>query len=248
VTTLAFPTDAHYPFQDENARQVALKIVAEFKPEEIITGSDGLDFYSLSHFDKDPAVLKGAGLQRQIDLWVGGEKEWTSAAPLAKKRWIPGNHEVRFEKYLWRNPELCDLDVLKISSVLKFDVCGIKEEPEEEINYFDLLSVRHGTVVKKHSAATALGEMEIEKYAISTMSGHTHRGGTAYVTVRGKLRQAQECFCLCSLEPLYMRSPNWQQGIVLATVTKKYLSIEPIPFTRIAGKVVAHWRGKEFRQ
>ncbi len=247
LTKIAFITDEHYPFQDERAREVALEIVREFSPNEMIVGSDGLDFYSLSSFDKDPQVLKANGLQKVIDGWVTGQKEWTSVAPGAIKRFIPGNHENRYFKYLWRNPELCELDALKLSSILKFDVCGIPGETEEEVVYHNMLSVRHGDLVRKNSGATALGEMDRDKYAISTLTGHTHRGGTAYATVRGQIRQAQEGFCLCGLEPKYVRAPNWQQGIVLATVTSSFLSFEPVPFQKIRGKIVAHWRGKEFR-
>ena len=58
--------------------------------------------------------------------------------------------------------------------------------------------------------------------------------------------QAYECFCLCDLQPGYVRSPDWQQGIVLADVTRTSLSIEPVPFTRQHGKLKAIWRGKEY--
>ena len=37
---VAFPTDEHYPYQDEYARDVALQIVADFSPDVLISGSD----------------------------------------------------------------------------------------------------------------------------------------------------------------------------------------------------------------
>ena len=58
MTRLVFPTDEHFPFQDEHARSVALQITADFQPEIRIAGSDGLDFYGLSKFDKDPHRMK----------------------------------------------------------------------------------------------------------------------------------------------------------------------------------------------
>ena len=247
MTKIAFPTDEHFPFQDEKARSVALQIVEEFEPDEMIVGSDGIDFYSLSSFNKDPEVLKANGLQRVIDAWIGGQKEWTTAAPRAVKRYVPGNHENRYKNYFWKYPELCDLDVLKMSSILKFDVCGIKGDVEQEIVYHKKLVVRHGDIVRKNSGYTATGELERDKFSISTLTGHTHRGGTVYATGRGDVFQAQEGFCLCGLEPEYVRSPNWQQGIVLATVTSTSLSFEPILFQRAKGKVFAQWRWKEFR-
>lgn len=246
MTKIAFISDEHYPFQDEKARNIALQVVHEFSPDEMIVGSDGIDFYSLSYFDKNPETLKQNGLQNVIDAWVSGQKEWTSACPQATKRHIIGNHEVRYTHYLWQNPELCDLDVLKLSSVLNFPVCGIKGEPEEEIVYNDLLSVRHGSVIRKNSGATALAELEKDRYSISTLSGHSHRGGNTLATARGVVYQAQEGFCLCGLEPEYVKHPNWQQGIVLANITDKFVYFEPVPFHREHGVVFARWRGKEF--
>jgi len=247
MTKIAFPTDEHFPYQDEEARHIALLVVEAFKPDELITGSDGLDFYALSKFDKDPMRIKGSGLQVEFDLWIASQKEWTSAAPKARKRYLPGNHEKRYEKYLWANPELADLDVLKLSSVLHFDVCGIAGEPEEEIVYFDRLAIRHGAIIRQKSGYSAMGELEKDKFQISTITGHTHRGSHIFATSRGNIVQAAEGFCLCKLDAPYGRNFDWQHGIVLATVTRTSLSIELVPFQRVNGKTVARWRGKEYR-
>jgi hypothetical protein len=50
------------------------------------------------------------------------------------------------------------------------------------------------------------------------------------------------------LDPWYGQGPyDWQNGIVLATIhDDKSLQFEPIPFTHVNGKVVAHWREKEY--
>ena len=55
---LAFVTDEHHPFQDDHARSVALKIVQDFDPDMVVCGSDGIDFYQVSHFDKNPERVK----------------------------------------------------------------------------------------------------------------------------------------------------------------------------------------------
>jgi len=60
--------------------------------------------------------------------------------------------------------------------------------------------------------------------------------------------EAHEGFCLCRLDPEYTPRPNWQQGIVLATVTPTSLSIEPVRFFRHCGKVRAVWRGKDYAE
>jgi hypothetical protein len=244
---IAFPTDEHYPFQDELARSVALQIVRDFNPDEMITGSDGLDFYALSVFDHDPSRMKDGNAQAEINQWKAGQREWISAAPTAKRHYVQGNHEFRFERTLWKMPFLYELDVLKLSSVLGFASLNIPGEPECEVVY-DGLVIRHGNYVRKGSAYTARAEIESEKHSISTMTGHTHRGGTHYVTTRAGFMQAYECFCLCDLTPPYSRGQrfDWQQGICLATISNVGLTVESILFHRKFGKVVARWRDKEY--
>lgn len=235
---IAFPTDEHYPFQDERARSIALAIVEDFRPDVLVTGSDGLDFYSLSSFDKDPARVKAGGLQREIDAWCAGQREWRSVAPDADRIHIPGNHEDRLRRWLWRHPDIADLDALKLSSLLKFDQLGLIEA--QEVNFFDRLLVHHGTRVHKNAGASAYAELEKLFFAMSSMTGHTHRGGSVYVTSRTGLVEAHEGFCLCDLEPDYVANPNWQHGILLAEVSADHLQVEPVPFRDYR----AYWRGK----
>jgi hypothetical protein len=247
---IAFPTDEHYPFQDDQAREVAMMIVQDFKPHQLVLGSDGLDFYDISTFDKDPARVK-VDLQKEIDLWKEGVKEWTMAATDAVKKYIPGNHEDRLRRYLWRHPEIASLEALSLRNLLDFDGLGIEWNEQEytqaEIVYFDKLAVRHGRYVRQGAGLSARAELEADRYSISVMTGHTHRGGTVHATTRNGMITGQECFCLCKLDPPYMARPNWQQGIVLAEVDENALTIEAIPIITFQRWKVAHWRGEEYK-
>ena len=254
MTKIAFPTDEHYPYQDEHAILVAQKILSDFKPDVRITGSDGLDFYTISHFDKNPERILKGGLQREIDLWKAGQRAWRDAAPTAAAFYLIGNHEDRLRRYLWRHPELYDLEVLKLPNILGMAELGIyweKDKGEDanlELVLNNRLVIKHGSLTRKWSAYSARAELEAELFAISTMTAHTHRGGSHFATTRRGVVQAYECFCLCDLNPEYVKHPNWQQGIVLAEVNATSLSIEPIPFFRHQGKVKAIWRGKEYSE
>ncbi len=247
---VAFPTDEHFPYQDENARSVALQIVRDFDPDIRIAMSDGLDFYSVSKFDKDPAVLKVGGLQNEIDAWIAGQREWLDASPRARVIPLLGNHEDRLRKYLWQHPELHDLEVLKLENILKFSELHIEGKVLDEfaMGANHKLVIKHGSRIRQQSAYSARAELEKEFYAANVLTGHTHRGGAHHATTRRGVVSAFECFCLCSLTPAYDPSPNWQQGIVLATVGDAGVFVEPILFTRDFGRVVARWRGKEYSQ
>ena len=248
---VAFPTDQHIPYQDDAAIAVAMKIVRDFNPELLVCGSDGVDFYMISHFDKNPD--RKTGIQKEIDQWKANQRSWKDAAPNALRTFLVGNHEDRLRKYLWKHPELADLEALKLPNVLGLVSLGIEWEWRKnevdacrEIVIEDNLMIKHGDLIRKYSAYSAKAELENERYAISTLTGHTHRGGSTYAAVRGRVVQAHECFCLCSLDPEYIRRPDWQQGIVLAEVTADTLTVEPVPITAFRCRKRAHWRGKEY--
>jgi hypothetical protein len=255
---IAFPTDEHFPFQDDKARSIALKIVSDFNPDLLITGSDGIDFYAISSFDKNPERAK-VNLQDEIDGWRKGQLEWRDAAPNAKRTFIPGNHEDRLRRYLWRHPEIASLKVMSLPKVLGLEDLGIEysavDYSSHEIAASDQLIIKHGQYVRRGSGQSARAELEHEHFSISILTGHTHRGGSFFATTRSGVVQAHECFCLCRLDPDYIARPDWQQGIVLAEVGKTFLSVEPVPFhgspfggTRgFRCQKKAIWRGKEYR-
>ena len=253
MTKIAFPTDEHYPFQDERARAVALQITSDFKPDIRIAGSDGLDFYAISRFDKDPRRIKANGLQDEIDLWTKGQREWQSASSDAKVFFLRSNHDDRLQKYLMRHPEMYDLRALRLPVLLGLDALGIEWEYQkgENANYElvvdNPLLITHGEIARKYSAYTAKAMMDQEMAQISILSGHTHRMGSHFARTRAGLVQAHECGCLCLTNPGYVRNPNWQQGLALATLTPNSLTVQLIPFFQRKTKTFAHWNDKEYR-
>ena len=237
---IAFPTDIHAPFHDRYAVALAVNIIKEFNPDILVCGSDAIDFYTVSSFDKDPS--RRLRLQSEINAWKEIQKELTSASPNADRIFISGNHEDRLRRYLWRHPELESLDVLKINTLLDFDSVGVKSYRDEVV--VGSLVIKHGQYVRKDSAYSAKAEIEGERFSINTMTGHTHRGGTFYAKTRSGIIRADECFCLCSLEADYVKNPNWQHGIVVATVINGQPIIEPILFHGSGDDIFAYWRGK----
>lgn len=252
MTKIIFPTDEHFPFQDEKARSVALQIAADFKPDVRISGSDGIDFYSISKYDKDPARVKSVGIQFEIDQWKAGQREWIDACPDANAFFIVGNHEDRLRRWIWQHPEISDLEVLRLQSILGLPSLGVYWETEKglsanlELVVHGRLVIKHGDIIRKNSAYTANAELEKEAFSTSVLTGHTHRGGTTFRRTRHGIVQATECFCLCDLNPQYVVRPNWQQGMVIATVTPESESIEAIPFHKQGSKTFAVWREKYY--
>jgi hypothetical protein len=101
-------SDAHYPYHDVFATKLAVRLVEKWQPQEVVLNGDLLDFYKLSTFDQDPSRWRDGGLQQEIDQWLEWANELKGAAPDACRfHFLPGNHEDRLRRHLWRNPQLC---------------------------------------------------------------------------------------------------------------------------------------------
>lgn len=244
---LAFITDEHHPYADPVARELAMMIVSDFQPDIATAGSDGIDFYAISSFEKNPARMKNGGVQKEINAWKEGQQEWRDLLPDTEFIYLIGNHEDRWRRWLWSHPDLEDLEVLRLDNLLDFKRFGIQYAPDNEIVIKDRLLVHHGDRSSAHSGLGAKNQITREFYAISMLMGHTHKGGVHYATTRQGVVQAHECFCLCDLNPEYMKAPNWQQGITLATVGDDLLNIEPILFQDANSYKVAVWRGNQYK-
>lgn len=225
-------SDLHVPYHDPFAWQLTLNIVKRVKPTKINIGGDALDFYQLSTFDKDPKQLQDGGLQENLDQWFQMVRQLQRAAPdECEYTFVPGNHEDRLRRYLNRNPELYGLRALELPALMRLEELGIKYYQDEIEIIPGLLVIKHGSVVRKDSGYSAKGELERERYAVSTITGHTHRLGTHYVTTRNRVVKAHENGCLCLLNPEYVKNPNWQQGMTMTThFGGELFHVEDVPF------------------
>lgn len=242
-TRVFWKTDEHVPYHDVQAIELAYKICEDFDPDIVPAGSDGMDHYSISKYDKDPDRIKT--LQYEIDTWHEIERGWNDAAPNAERFFIIGNHEDRLKRYLMRHPELFGLKALAPGALYDLNALGIKMAPGNEIKVHNTI-FHHGGRVSKHSAYTAKAELEELGAVLDSVTGHTHRGGVHYKQTRVGTRTAIEGFCLCDLQPGYVYYPNWQQGVVIAEISATNAFYEPVPFYRDGKRLIARWRGKEY--
>lgn len=225
-------SDLHIPYHDPLAWRLTLNIVRIVKPTKINVGGDALDFYQLSTFDKDPKQLENGRLQEDLDQWFHMMRDLQRSAPSdCAYAFVPGNHEDRLRRYLNRNPELYGLRALELPSLMRLDELGFSYHADEIDVVPNQLIVKHGDVVRKDSAYSAKGELEKERFAISTITGHTHRLGTHYARTRNRVVKAHENGCLCQLDPEYVKNPNWQQGFTITThFGGELFHVEDVPF------------------
>lgn len=221
-------SDEHSPFHDPLAIKLANKIIQWWDPNIVLLNGDQLDCYDLSTFSKDPELTKG--FQREIDIW---HKEilipQKNAAPNAKFYKIDGNHEERYNRYISKLGGLTELRSVRLENALELSRFDIGHAPDGMI-LNDSLFVSHGEVAKKWSGSSGLQVLEDTRYRYNVIIGHTHRAGRAPVRVGDSMIIAQENPCLCSLEPGYINTPDWMQGITLFNCTPEYTFIQPVTF------------------
>ena len=240
-----YGTDFHSPYYDERCMSIWLSVLASQRWGSVILGGDEHDYYQLSRYDKDP--LRMNDLQSELDQTVGLLKQIRKVAgpdtPI-KKLW--GNHEGRLDKHLRRN----DVGMRSLRSNTLVEQLHLRElnidlVPEREhYRMGNNFRIAHGAGPKddgceysKHSGWSA--KKNLEKFWSLGLSGHTHRGGSFYVTHGGKTYFWHEGFCLCDISRVsldYATQANWQNGFhriftldsgvdVVPTVIQNYCAV-----------------------
>lgn len=236
VTALLYG-DSHFPYQNEPVLSVIRAIATDTKPDFIVHMGDLLDGYPLSRFDKDPA--RKETLQDEIDQAREHLAQMRLASPSSRFTLLEGNHCDRLRRVLWNldGPAavLAQLTAFKKAItwpvLLGLDELGIEWVPANEQTKKSLLPkfiLKHGTIVRSKSAATAGAEQG--KYNKSGASGHTHRLGVFYHRDANGSHVWVETGCTCSIDPSYCTDPDWQNGCIFLSFDRKTgaVAVEPV--------------------
>lgn len=209
--TVVFIPDLHCPYHDTVVWAQVLRFIRAFQPDRIVFLGDLIDAYPLSRFSKDPA-RKGC-IQGEFDSGSLRLAEAREAAPNAEIDYCPGNHEKRFDLFLWEKaPALASLRCMALGEQLHVADHGVTLHPYAGFKLRPKYRCTHGTLVRKHSGHSAKGEYD--KWGISGASAHTHRAGTYTVSNEAGTASWTEFGHLCHVESAeYVQSPNWQQAI-----------------------------------
>lgn len=213
-------SDYHIPYMDVGAYEVMKQYAKDYKPDVFIINGDMVDFYRISHFDKNPD--RKTTVKEELEQAKNILADLRNILPKKTKMYfLKGNHEDRLEKHLWNDEELYDLyrDYINMDNLLDFK--------KYKVNYIDATS----DYWKKDSGHLAIGDTLIMhgdnrlngakggKYAGYNTAiglrknvgiGHTHRlwlkgHSNGYDTVWGF-----EDGCLCQLSG----TADWQHGFV----------------------------------
>jgi len=228
IKTLAILGDTHNPFQDKPILAVTERFLGELQPDYLIYNGDVSDFYQVSKFDKNPARLDK--LQDDLDNTGDMFARHRKLLPNAEIILVEGNHEYRWQKFLWSSaPAVASLDCLSMAELYhlkEYEIQLISYEQGLMIN--GIFLVLHGDIASIHSGYTA--KRMYEKHGGCGICGHCHRGGSFYKRDRFGTWGWWEGFCLCQLNPDWIQNPNWVQGFSLVHFTERArFYVEQIP-------------------
>jgi hypothetical protein len=171
------------PIHDEDAIAVALKIVKQTRPSQVIMVGDNLDLCEFGKYRSTPAFkfTTQAAIDRATTLCA----EVRAAAPDAEIVWLAGNHEERLPNFILDNASAAfglrqgnspeSFPVMSVPFLCRFDEFGIVYKPGYPAgNHWitERLRVIHGNKVAS-GGSTAHKYLATEKSSV--IYGHIHR-------------------------------------------------------------------------
>jgi hypothetical protein len=227
------------PFHDEQAMDVALQLVADVQPDNVLFLGDFLDLPSFGRYEQEQAF--SATTQRSVDRGHRFLAEVRAVVPDARVSVLEGNHDRRLQNMITNNAlaafglkqalDTSGWPVLSVPFLCNFaelDIEYIPGYPAGEYWFNDNLRAIHGTKVR---SAGSTASAVVNDARVSTIFGHIHRVETQYITRSdrsgGKSLVAHTPGCLCRIDgavPSVKGSTdltgrpvesyeNWNQGV-----------------------------------
>lgn len=208
--------DVHLPFHDEEATRVALEYGKRSEVDSIVLLGDLMDCYSISRWVTDPRMRN---LAKELDAakqFLGMLRE---AWPDAKIVYKAGNHEERWESYLYcRAPDLVGVADFEIDKVLKLGDLGITWLDRMRHIKIGRLNLVHGHEfgMSAYSPVNAARGLFLRSKAI-TMCGHFHQTSQhSETTMEDQNIPCWSVGMLGDLRPRYRRyNTRWNNGFAM---------------------------------
>lgn len=196
-------SDIHAPYHDIEAITIALNYGKEKEVNTIFINGDLLDFFQCSRFEKTPnkrSIKEEFEAAREILQVI--RKEFPSAAIY----FLKGNHDLRFEKWLYvKAPEIFDCEEFQLEYLLRLKDLNIKIIEDNVLVKFGKLNVSHGHyVIKGIFAPVNSARGAYMKAKASILIGHTHSvSAHTERTINGEIISCWSTGCLCETKTDY---------------------------------------------
>lgn len=215
VGRIGILSDAHVPFHDDTALHAAVDHLRRIGIAGLLLNGDWADFYSISHWVKNPRDRDFRGELHAVRLSLEWLRQEFPKIPIVYKL---GNHEERWQHWLWQHAvEIADEPEMHLSGWLKTDRLGIEIVEDKRIVEVGQLPVLHGHELPKGVSSpvnAARGAYMRTKH--SAIVGHQHQtSGHCEPDLYHREVFCWSTGCLCDLTPEYARVNRWNHGFAV---------------------------------
>lgn len=210
--TIGVLSDIHVPYHDETALRAAVDCLAGERVDTLVLNGDWMDFYSISRHEKNP---KHRNLRGELDAareflrWVRHQ------FPLARIVAKDGNHEERWERWLWQHaPEISDEPEMRLDRWMKLGDLEIEHVGDKRIVLAGKLPILHGHE-KGNGISSPVNQARgaFLRLHHTVLEGHGHRTSThAEPDMFGRETVCFSTGCLCDMRPRYAVLNKWNHG------------------------------------
>lgn len=214
---ILFLSDIHFPYQDNEALNVALQYGIEHKADTIYLNGDIMDCYQLSSFEKDPRKRGFAKELADVRAFIAILRR---EFPQANIYYKEGNHEERYWRYMRiKAPELIGVEAFTLPELLHLNLHNVHYINGRSKATIGKLSVFHGHEFG-HSTFSPVNVARglYMRAKANAICGHSHQ--TSEHTerdVNDKMVTTWSVGCLSELSPDYAPYNKWNHGFAFIT-------------------------------
>ena len=246
--------DIHFPYQHDEALDLAVQLVGYRQPHICVLGSDEFDFMRQGTWDIDPrqksSELDDIDLirldhQRLVDRLI-------AQSPCTQFVWIFGNHDYRLYRHILKNsPNVANTVMREFVDVIRYQgrVWFMGETDQVKIHN---LIVGHGS---KSGQNPAKAHLDMTGGQVNYMAGHVHRHSYWQKVGYQYTVQSVTSGCLCQLQPHYKGyradMTGWEWGTCIGEIKraddKATALFENLKFdSDNEGRLSARYHGRTF--
>jgi hypothetical protein len=172
--------DIHFPWHNLHALTLALRVVYELQPDNVVQIGDLYDLYSFSKYPRSlnlmtPEAELLAGRAAAEEMWKAVHK----ASPASKCWQLWGNHDSRVQRRtLEKLPVMETFVAMRMRDLMTFEGVTTTDSQNKEL-ILDGIHYIHGHLSK-------VGD-HVRETRVCTVAGDLHVGGSHYIGYEGSV-------------------------------------------------------------
>ena len=221
-TRIVVVSDQQVPLEDRRLLKAIFEdFVPRFKPKSpaeyhVFINGDGLDLFSLSGFLS--RVLTNFDVGDEVDIMKWYLKRW--GKHFTHKHYVFGNHEDRWERYIFENAAQMAPFTETLAEALSLDTLGYDWVPYLKHYDFQGFIITHGDTTIQNTAKKMM-----EMYQSSGTSGHVNRP-QSWTWADASNGESATWYCTgmtCRMDigeviKVWRKIQPWQQGFLIGEV------------------------------